>query len=119
MSGFYGRIQEEKRTGEKEKKTFRWKFDRFCFSLTKENPEDIQTIDSCEYIWEAGVGFSQTSVHVPIHDRNRTEILKLLLTCFSETIYLTPSGSFQKSNFSSRTFFDVLQLNFTINRING
>ncbi|CAF0773436.1 unnamed protein product [Adineta steineri] len=56
-----------------------------------ENPEDIHTIDSCEYIWEAGVGFSQTPIHVPSNDKNRTEILKLLLTCFSETIYMTPT----------------------------
>ncbi|UJR37222.1 hypothetical protein I4U23_029931 [Adineta vaga] len=56
-----------------------------------ENPEDIHTIDSCEYIWEPGVGFSQTTVHVPSNDRNRTEILKLLLTCFSETIYMIPT----------------------------
>ncbi|CAM4775446.1 unnamed protein product [Rotaria magnacalcarata] len=56
-----------------------------------ENPEDIQTIDSCEYIWEAGVGFSQSPVHVPSNDKNRTEVLKLLLTCFSETIYMTPT----------------------------
>ncbi|CAF0773648.1 unnamed protein product [Rotaria sp. Silwood1] len=56
-----------------------------------ENPEDIHTIDSCEYIWEAGVGFSQSPVHVPSNDRNRTELLKLLLTCFSETIYMTPT----------------------------
>ncbi|UJR08988.1 hypothetical protein I4U23_013238 [Adineta vaga] len=44
-----------------------------------DNPEDINTIDSCEYIWEAGVGFSQSPVHTPSNDRNRTEILKLLL----------------------------------------
>ncbi|CAF1627528.1 unnamed protein product [Adineta ricciae] len=56
-----------------------------------ENPEDIHTIDSCEYIWESGVGFSQPTIHVPSNDRNRTEILKLLLTCFSETIYMAPT----------------------------
>lgn len=56
-----------------------------------DNPEDIHTIDSCEYIWEAGVGFSQSPAHSPVHDRNRTEILKLLLTCFSESIYTSPT----------------------------
>uniref|UniRef100_A0AAZ3SDJ1 HID1 domain containing b n=1 Tax=Oncorhynchus tshawytscha TaxID=74940 RepID=A0AAZ3SDJ1_ONCTS len=35
--------------------------------------EDMQTIDSCEYIWEAGVGFA-------------------MLTCFSEAMYLPPSS---------------------------
>ncbi len=63
-----------------------------CLFLIQDNPEDIHTIDSCEYIWEAGVGFSQSPVHTPSNDRNRTEILKLLLTCFSETIYMSPSG---------------------------
>ncbi|CAF0756988.1 unnamed protein product [Didymodactylos carnosus] len=56
-----------------------------------ENPEDIHTIDSCEYIWEAGVGFAHSPTHYPQNDRNRAEILKLLLTCFSEAIYMAPS----------------------------
>uniref|UniRef100_A0A674DZE7 HID1 domain containing n=1 Tax=Salmo trutta TaxID=8032 RepID=A0A674DZE7_SALTR len=42
--------------------------------------EDMQTIDSCEYIWEAGVGFAQVLM------------LTLLLTCFSEAMYLPPSS---------------------------
>lgn len=49
--------------------------------------EDLQSIDSCEYIWEAGVGFASSPPHLPAHDTNRTEILKLILTCFSQTIY--------------------------------
>lgn len=49
---------------------------------------------SCEYIWEAGVGFANHPNHVPQHDSSRTEILKLLLTCFSETIYIQPVGKF-------------------------
>jgi hypothetical protein len=52
-------------------------------------------IDTCEYIWEAGVGFSQSSPHNFHHDYNRIEILKLLLTAFSENVYLPPLG---KSN---------------------
>ncbi|CAF3294296.1 unnamed protein product [Rotaria socialis] len=60
-----------------------------------DNPEDIHTIDSCEYIWEAGVGCAHSPVHSPSNDRNRTEILKLLLTCFSETIYMKPSVELQ------------------------
>ncbi|XP_076066797.1 protein HID1 isoform X2 [Oratosquilla oratoria] len=54
--------------------------------------EDLQSIDSCEYIWEAGVGFAHAPPHVPYHDQCRTEILKLILTCFSHTIYMPPSG---------------------------
>ncbi|CAB1350091.1 unnamed protein product [Coregonus sp. 'balchen'] len=54
--------------------------------------EDMQTIDSCEYIWEAGVGFAQSPPLNYIHDLNRTELLRLLLTCFSEAMYLPPSS---------------------------
>ena len=50
------------------------------------------TIDSCEYIWEAGVGFAHSPPHNSFHDQNRMELLKLLLTCFSETMYLPPVG---------------------------
>lgn len=57
-----------------------------------DNPEDLQSIDSCEYIWEAGVGFAHSPHHYPQHDQNRMEILKLLLTCFSQTMYLPPVG---------------------------
>ncbi|XP_013385950.1 protein HID1 isoform X3 [Lingula anatina] len=55
-----------------------------------DNPEDLQSIDSCEYIWEAGVGFAHSPAHNAQHDYHRTEILKLLLTCFSESMYLPP-----------------------------
>ncbi|KAG7491219.1 hypothetical protein MATL_G00000590 [Megalops atlanticus] len=54
--------------------------------------EDIQSIDSCEYIWEAGVGFAQSPPLNYVHDLNRTELLKLLLTCFSEAMYLPPAS---------------------------
>ncbi|KAK3591336.1 hypothetical protein CHS0354_028443 [Potamilus streckersoni] len=56
----------------------------------KDNPEDMGSIDSCEYIWEAGVGFAHSPPHNVSHDLHRTEILKLLMTCFSETMYLPP-----------------------------
>uniref|UniRef100_A0A3B1J1F5 HID1 domain containing n=1 Tax=Astyanax mexicanus TaxID=7994 RepID=A0A3B1J1F5_ASTMX len=56
-----------------------------------ESVEDMQSLDSCEYIWEAGVGFAQSPPLNYIHDLNRTELLRLLLTCFSEAMYLPPS----------------------------
>ena len=56
----------------------------------QESPEDIGTIDSCEYIWEAGVGFAHSPAHNAAFDQHRTEILKLFMTCFSETMYLPP-----------------------------
>ncbi|XP_061561530.1 protein HID1-like isoform X4 [Phycodurus eques] len=49
------------------------------------------TVDSCELIWEAGVGFAQSPAPNSAHDSNRAELLKLLLTCFSEVLYLAPT----------------------------
>lgn len=71
----------------------------FCPGFTVEsnhrtsvnNAADIQSIDSCEFIWEAGVGFAQAPPLNHTHDSNRTELLKLLLTCFSEDMYQSPS----------------------------
>ncbi|XP_047656773.1 protein HID1 isoform X2 [Tachysurus fulvidraco] len=54
--------------------------------------EDMQSLDSCEYIWEAGVGFAQSPPLNYIQDLNRTELLRLLLTCFSEAMYLPPTS---------------------------
>ncbi|XP_057322208.1 protein HID1 [Microplitis mediator] len=58
-----------------------------------EKAEDLGSIDSCEYIWEAGVGFAHSPPRYPHLDSNRTELLKLLLTCFSETMYNPPNDS--------------------------
>ncbi len=60
------------------------------FIIKKTSDDRIKTIDSCEYIWEAGVGFSNSPAQNYQHDYNRTEILKLILTIFSETVYLPP-----------------------------
>lgn len=53
--------------------------------------EELANIDSCEYIWEAGVGFAHSPGHTSQMDSRRTELLKLLLTCFSETMYKNPA----------------------------
>lgn len=60
--------------------------------------EDLQSIDSCEFIWEAGVGFAHSPPHVPAHDTNRIEILKLILTCFSQSIYQPSSDATDAPN---------------------
>ncbi|XP_060521307.1 protein HID1 [Cylas formicarius] len=60
--------------------------------------EDLAVIDSCEYIWEAGVGFAHSPPRSPPFDANRTELLKLLLTCFSETMYQPPADISQSPN---------------------
>uniref|UniRef100_A0A3B4YKD1 HID1 domain containing n=1 Tax=Seriola lalandi dorsalis TaxID=1841481 RepID=A0A3B4YKD1_SERLL len=60
--------------------------------------ENMQSIDSCEYIWEAGVGFAHVSLLSHLHVGLTgflflsTSLLRLLLTCFSEAMYLPPSS---------------------------
>lgn len=41
------------------------------FTPLQEIAEDLHSIDSCEYIWEAGVGFAHSPPHSHIHDLNR------------------------------------------------
>lgn len=53
------------------------------------------SIESIQHIWEKGVGFAYTRKTPPQIDSNRTEILKLVLTCFSETMYYSPQDSSQ------------------------
>uniref|UniRef100_A0A8C2D2D6 HID1 domain containing n=1 Tax=Cyprinus carpio TaxID=7962 RepID=A0A8C2D2D6_CYPCA len=65
----------------------------FCPDFTVQSTSfDLRSLDSCEYIWEAGVGFAQSPPLNYIHDINRTELLRLLLTCFSEAMYLLPTS---------------------------
>jgi len=63
-----------------------------------ETPEDLANIDSCAFIWEAGVGFASSPPLIAQHDYSRTELLKLLLTCFSEAIYLSPIDAQETPN---------------------
>lgn len=58
-----------------------------------ERAEELSTLDSCEYIWAAGVGFARNPPRNSAHDAARTELLRLLLTCCSDTIYRTPSNT--------------------------
>lgn len=55
--------------------------------------EELQHLDSCEYIWEAGVGFATSPARNAFLEQRRTELLKLLLCCFSETMYRPPGRS--------------------------
>ncbi|XP_014664114.1 PREDICTED: protein HID1-like [Priapulus caudatus] len=61
-------------------------------------PEDLQSIDSCEYIWEAGVGFAHSPPKHAQNLSNRSDLLKLLLTCFSETMYLHTGSEYSQRN---------------------
>ncbi|EQB77279.1 hypothetical protein CB1_000265068 [Camelus ferus] len=65
---------------------------------TVDSAEDIHSLDSCEYIWEAGVGFAHSPQPSYIHDMNRRELLKLLVTCFSEAMYLPPAPDSGNTN---------------------
>lgn len=58
----------------------------------QDTAQDLNAVDSCEYIWAAGVGFAQTHAVSAVHDSNRTEILKLLLTCLSYSMYQVSTG---------------------------
>ncbi|XP_028177742.1 protein HID1 [Ostrinia furnacalis] len=53
----------------------------------QERAEELSSLDSCEYIWAGGVGFARSPPRVPAHEAARTELLRLLLTCCSETVY--------------------------------
>uniref|UniRef100_A0A1A9WV26 Protein HID1 n=1 Tax=Glossina brevipalpis TaxID=37001 RepID=A0A1A9WV26_9MUSC len=55
--------------------------------------EELASIDSCEYIWESGVGFAHSPPKNAHMERRRTELLKLLLTCFSEPMFRLPQQS--------------------------
>ncbi|XP_076809489.1 protein HID1-like [Clavelina lepadiformis] len=78
--------------------------------------DDVVTgSDSCEYIWEAGVGFPRSPPTNSQIDLNRTELLKLLLTCFSESIYMPSSQNTTYNNkwiefFCSAENFHVLPM---------
>ena len=61
-------------------------------------PEDLQSLDSCEYIWASGVGFTSSTSSTAAFNKNRTELLRLLLTCFSTTIYLSPKEAHHTQN---------------------
>ena len=58
----------------------------------RDEAEDLQNIDSCEYIWAAGVGFANNPQTAASYDLHRRELLRLLATCFSQSMYLPPVG---------------------------
>lgn len=53
----------------------------YLLSLLQDTADDIRAIDSCEYIWEAGVGFAQAPPLNYVHDLNRWDfsILSVLV----------------------------------------
>lgn len=63
-----------------------------------EKAEELANIDSCEYIWNAGVGFGHSLPKNSQMEARRCELLKLLLTCLSETIYRPPNINENQTN---------------------
>lgn len=55
--------------------------------LSQDKAEELSALDSCEYIWEAGVGFAASPPRCPPLDARRAELLRLLLAGFSEAMY--------------------------------
>ncbi|KAJ8722319.1 hypothetical protein PYW08_004721 [Mythimna loreyi] len=74
----------------------------FTVATTKragpERAEELSSLDSCEYIWAGGVGFARSPPRVSTHEAARTELLRLMLTCFSETIYKPASHAASHHN---------------------
>ncbi|XP_012553435.2 protein HID1 [Bombyx mori] len=60
--------------------------------------EELSGLDSCEYIWAGGVGFARSPPRHAPHEAARTELLRLLLVCFSETIYKPPQQAASHHN---------------------
>ena len=54
------------------------------FICNRDEVDDLQTLDSCEYIWAPGVGFAHRPADTAQYDLNRRELLRLLETCFSQ-----------------------------------
>lgn len=55
-------------------------------------PEDIRSLSTFDYVWEPGVGYESSANSTTSYDKTRTELLRLLLTCFSAIMYEKPDG---------------------------
>lgn len=67
-------------------------------------PEDLKSLATFEYVWEPGVGFSSSGNSTTSFDKSRIELLRLLLCCFSNTLYENPQGSIDNRNLWIGTF---------------
>lgn len=61
-------------------------------------PEDLKCLSTCDYVWEPGVGFDSNINSTTYYDKNRSELLRLLLACLSPTLYETPESSVTQRN---------------------
>lgn len=67
-------------------------------------PEDLKSLATFEYVWEPGVGFGSSSNSTTSFDKSRIELLRLLICCFSDTLYEDPQGSINNRNLWIGTF---------------
>uniref|UniRef100_A0A0K2UGV2 UPF0663 transmembrane protein C17orf28like [Bombus impatiens] n=1 Tax=Lepeophtheirus salmonis TaxID=72036 RepID=A0A0K2UGV2_LEPSM len=67
-------------------------------NTSRDEVDDLQTLDSCEYIWASGVGSAYNPPITPQFSLHRKEILRLLETCFSQSMYVSSSGGDQSSS---------------------
>ena len=59
---------------------------------------NLKTLDSREFIWVPGVGSEKPQDSSSNIESNRKEVLKLLLTCFSQTLYISSPNYCKESN---------------------
>ena len=57
-------------------------------NASRDEVDDLQTLDSCEYIWASGVGFASKTVESPQFDLNRRELLRLLETWYYKIYFI-------------------------------
>jgi len=56
-------------------------------------PDDLRSLSTHDYVWEPGVGFDSNANSTTYYDKNRCELMKLLLVSLSQTLYQTPDRS--------------------------
>lgn len=67
-------------------------------------PEDIRSLFSHNYIWEPGVGFDSDINSTLLYDKSRSELLRLLLTCFGSILCVRPQNALTYRNLWIETF---------------
>lgn len=72
--------------------------DKYLNSTIDAPPEDLKSLPTCDYVWEPGVGFESGANSTTYFDKSRSELLRLLLVCISETLYKTPNASIKHRN---------------------
>lgn len=72
--------------------------DKYLSSSIDAPPEELKSLPTCEYVWEPGVGFDLGCNSTKYYDKSRSELMRLLLTTLSVTLYYSPQESIIKRN---------------------